>query len=307
MSENGYLKGPIFLAILAGAVFLSTINSSVCRANALESAAPEVYQGQTPLPLDVFSEGKTKLKAGENLQDGRARAVIDAERDALLGALKQVVHPMVFSYEKDNVVRVLMAKKGSLFPEPGLIVEEGAEADTYIVRMSARISRDRLENVLMKYVAARRIILSVSDNPDGKPSKGHVLGSSLATAARGRGYRVIYPGDFADEKTKTLAAAYRSGDREAGKALGLYLLAATVIEGRVSAAHSEVTREIYSSRAEGSLRVTKIGGERTSFSVSDVKGFGSNEQKAGTDAMRKASVILSSKSVKSLSGRQKKI
>jgi hypothetical protein len=307
MSENGYLKGTILLLVLAGVAFLCTINSPVCRANVLENAEPEVYQGQAPLPLDVFSEGKTKLKAGENLQDGRARAVVDAEKEALLGALKQVVHPAVYSHEKDNALRLLIAKKSTLFLEPGLIVEEGAEADTYIVRMSARISRDRLESVLMKYVAARRIILSVSDNPDGKPSKGHVLGSSLAAAARVRGYRVIYPGDFVDEKTKTLAAGYRSGDREAGKALGLYLLAATIIEGRVSTAYSEVTREIYSSRAEGSLRVTKIGGERASFSVSDVKGFGSNEKKAGTDAMQKASVILSSKSVKSLSGRQKKI
>ena len=307
MSENGSLKGRILLVVMAGAVFLSTINSPVCRANVLENTEPAVYQGQTPLPLDVFSEGKARLSPGENPQDGRARAVADAEKGALLGALTQLVHPQVFSQEKDYLLRVLMAKKGSLFLEPGLIVEEGAEGDTYIVRMSARISRDRLESVLIRNVAARRIIVSVSDNPDGKPSKGHVLGSSLAAAARARGYRVIYPGDFGDEKTKTLSAAYRSGDREAGKALSLYLLAATIIEGRVSAAYSEVTREIYSSRAEGSIRVTKIGGERASFSVSDVKGFGSNEKKAGTDAMQKASAILSLKSVKSLSGRQKKI
>jgi len=296
----------VVLVILAGAALLCAVDCSVGRANPSGDTGPEVWQGQAPLPLEVFSEGRARVKAGEDIGAARARAVVEAEKEALLGALKQLVHAEVFFQEKDYLLRLLMAKKGSLFLEPGLIVGEGADADAYVVRMNARISRERMEELLMRFAAARRILVSVSDSLDGKPSKGHVLGSALASAARAKKYKVVYPGDFADEKTKSLVSAWRAGDREAGRTLGLYLLTASIIEGRVQASYSEVTGEIYSSRAEGSLRVTKIGGERTSFSVKDVKGFGSNEKKAGADAMQKASVILSSKTVKSLSGRQKK-
>ena len=298
---------PVFLVILAGAVLLAAIDRPVCWADPPETTGPEVWQGQAPLPLEVFSEGRARLKGGEDIQTARARAVVEAEKEALLGALKQLVHPEVFFQEKDYLLKLLMAKKASLFLEPGLIVGEGAEADAYVVRMNARISREGMEDMVMRFAGARRILVSVSDNLDGKPSKGHVLGGTLAAAARSRKYKVIYQGDFADEKTRVLASAYRAGDRDAGKALGLYLLAATIIEGRVQAVYSETTGDIHSSRAEGSLRVTKIGGERVSFSVKDVKGFGSNERRAGADAIRKASVILSSKTVKSLSGRQKRV
>jgi hypothetical protein len=306
MSENERSKGSVLLTILAGVVFLSAVECAVCRADGPENAGPQVHQEQAAAPLDVFSIGKTRLKAGERMEDARAKAVADAEREALLEGAKQLIHPTVFFREREHLLKALFAKKDSLFLEPGLIIEEWTEADTHMVRMSVRISRERMENVLMKYVASRRIIATVSGDLDGKPAKGHVLGSALSAAARRTGYRVIYLGEVADKKTLALARAFRTGDREAGKALGLYVLAAAMIEGRVSTTYSEVTREIYSSRAEGNLRVTKIGGEPAHFAVKDVKGFGSNERKAGVDAMEKASVILSSKSVKSLSGRQKK-
>jgi hypothetical protein len=265
-----------------------------------------IFQEPASPALEVFSEGRVHMAAGGNIQNGRAKALVEAEKQALLEALRQLVHPEVFFREKNYVLRILMARKASLFLEPGLILGEGQEGDGYVVRMNSRISRERLENVLMRTIAARRILVSVSGSVDGRVSGGHALGGALASAAQARGYRVIYLGDFGDEETKALATACRSGDREAGKALGLYLLAGALIEGRVQAVYSEATSDIHSSRAEGNLRVTKAGGERASFSVKDIKGFGSNEKKAGADAIQKASVILSSKTVKSLSGRQRR-
>lgn len=307
MSDNGRSKGSWVLIILAGIVIMSGAVCAVCRADGPESAGTELYQDQAALPLEVFSTGKTRLTAGETMEAARAKAVADAEREALLGAAGQLVHPIVFSREKQNLLKVLKSKKETLFLEPGLIIEERVEGDMLLVRMNARISRDRMETALMKGIAARRIIAAVSGGVDGKPAKGHVLGGALSAAAGRAGYRVTHLSEVADRKTTGLVKALRSGDREAGNALGLYLLAATMIEGRVSAAFGEVTREIYSSRAEGSLRVMRLGAEPAFFSVKDVKGFGSNERKAGADAMQKASVILASKTVKSLSGRQRKV
>ena len=307
MSEKRSFGGYVFLVILIGIVFLCTAERSQCRADAVEGAAiPAIYQEPVSPALEVFSEGRARMAAGGNIQDGRAKAVVEAEKQALLEALGQMVHPDVVFHERNYVLRALMVKKGSMFIEPPLILGEGPEGDSYVVRMNSRISRERMENILIKTIAARRILVSVSDSVDGRSSGGHALGGAVASAARARGYRVIYLGEFRDEQTRALAVACRSGDREAQKALGLYLLAGALIEGRVQAVYSEATSDIHSSRAGGSLIVMRAGGERTSFSVKDVKGFGSNEKKAGADAIQKASVILSSKTVKSLSGRQRR-
>ena len=295
MGDIGDRRCFTFRAVLAAVILFAVMYSPLCLADSTPTGGGD--QGQ-PAPVDIASEGRALPRKGEDPAKARQRAIADAERNAFLAVLKPLVQEKIFAEEQNSLGKILMIKRGAILAGPGLVVEEREEAGACVVDMTLPVLANRLHEVVMSVFASRRAVLL--------SAQGEGLGSALRSRARAGGFRLMDFGEFSDEKAKTLLAAIRSGDKESGKALALYLLAGSVIEGRVNSSFSEVTGEVFSARAGGSVRVTRLGGPSATFSVGGIKGFGSNEKKARLDAAGKASAALASQAVKSLSGRQKR-
>jgi hypothetical protein len=307
VNMNGRMrfKGPMLRIIPVAVMLLFVLCCGICSADFREGNNPP-DQGSAPLVSgETVFEGYVEGGDGIKGSGAKGGAVAAAERSALLEAVRPVVHPTLFIRERDFLLKVLMQRKGDILEGARIVSEEGTESGGYKVLLGVRVRGDIAESALLAHLGTR-IILLTSEVVDGKASKENALGNALASLARKRGLKVVDLRGLYDDQTKGLISAFRSGDREAMKPLCLYLLAGAVMEGRVTAAFSEKTEEIYSSRAEGSLRVTKAGKDAVTFAVRGVKGFGSNGRKANLDAAEKASAALSFKGAKYLSGRQKK-
>ncbi len=307
MDEKSRSKGLRFRVILTVALFLCTGYFALCRANVGQEVFVQSPGGSHLVPETVTVEGKARVRQGENGPHARVRAVEDAQRNALIEAVRPLIHPVVLSREKETVLRILIPKKGSILTETEITGEQQPEPDLYTVFMKTKLARDRAEDILIRGLPlAKRVIIITSDRWDGKPSDSRTLDRHLASLAIKKGYGRVDPGALTDGHSGGVLPALHSGDAEAVDRFLVYFLVSAVVEGRVGAVFSEETRQIYSSRAEGTIRVYKARGGAGSFAVRDVLGFGSNEKKSGTDAIGKASAILASKTMKSLSGGQKK-
>jgi hypothetical protein len=299
------LKESIIWAIPPALIFLLALYCGICSAGSGDGGNLRNEGGAPSVSGEIVFEGRAEPGSGTKGPDVKGMAVADAEGNALLEAVRPMVHPVLFIRERDFLLKVLMKRKGDILEGAHIVSEGGTESGGHKVLMAAHLRSDVAENVLLPRLATRIIFLTPRGE-DGKPSKGNSLGSAVSSLARKRGLKVVDLAGLYDERTKSLISALRSGDREGALPLYLYLLAGAVMEGRVTAAFSEKTGEIYSSRAEGSLCVARAGRDSVTFAVHGVKGFGSNERKANLDAGLKASAALSSKAIKSFSGRQKK-
>ena len=99
-----------------------------------------------------------------------------------------------------------------------------------------------------------------------------------------------------------LVFSIRQGNTESVKKIGIYYLTDIVVVGFVESKFSQQTKEIYSANSTGQVKVHQIGNKKeiASLTKHNVKGFGGNEEKAGFDAIKKLSLEIAEKSIKSL-------
>ncbi len=254
---------------------------------------------------EAVFEGRAEPGKAAKAPDVKGMALADAERNALLEAVRPVVHPVIFEREKDFLARVLTPGKGRILDGAQVVAEEATDSGGFRVTMKARVRGDVAEEVLLKGLARRTILMS-GGTADGKTVKGYWPGAALSSSLRRKGYTIVDLAGVNDEKTKGLMAALKAGDRETGRPLFIWLLAGSVIESHLSASFSEKTGEMYSSRATGYARIARPAGDRAVLAVRGVKGFGSTKAKASLDAVDKASSVLAVKVVKCYSGRNKR-
>lgn len=197
-----------------------------------------------------------------------------------------------------------MERREEILEGKRIVSDEGSESGGREVVMAALVREDLVEEAILGKLPRRVIIFT--GPADGTASKGYVVDNALSSAARKRGYNKVDLTKLNDERSKSLVASFRSGDRTAARPLCLYLLAKFIMEGSASARFSERTGDIYSSRADGAVKLTGAKGEPSSFAANGIKGFGSNDSSANLDALKKASALLASKAAKSLSFKEQK-
>ncbi len=295
----------VLVGIFAFSVLCFSEGNGICQPN----GGPQGMVNAVLVAEEITFEGSAKLESGEDPSQGMQRALHNAEDQALLDGARPLIHPVVFSRERAYLLKVLRPRKNEVlaFVEP---VSEGLTEDgVYRVIIRAGIRRDRTDRIgemLAANLPAKRIIVMTADRTDGRPSKGHIFQDELAGLLKKKGYETIDPKGMTDDKSRRFITLLRRGDREAPKLLGLYFLAATIMEGSMNSVYSQETSNIFSSRSQGSLRIYRAGKEPASFAVKDIKGFGSDEKKSGLDAESKGSAILAARAVKSISEKERK-
>jgi hypothetical protein len=306
MSDSAKKTGSRWWIVAMGVTCLFAVQSYPVWANPMETRAAGNPGSFSNFGEDITAEGKARLAEGGDVLEARARALEDAEQEAMLDAVRPLVHPVVFSRERAHLLKILMPRKGEVFGAMEIMAEGMVDGDTVGVQIRARVKREPIEDILAKGVHAKRLVVVLTEEANPKGSGRHVFVGEFASAARKKGYEIADLGGPGGDRWRMLMGQVRRGDREAVRRLCVYALAGAIVEGDVRAAFSEETKEIYSSRASGSISVRRVGGTVRSFTARDVKGFGSNGRKSCIDATQKASMLLSSKAVKSLPGRQKK-
>jgi hypothetical protein len=258
---------------------------------------------------EIVVEGRAGPDIGVNPSDIRQRAVENAQQQVLLDGVRPLIHPVVFSRETDYLRKVLVPKKNEALSGVEVVSEGEAEGGAFRVIVRAFVQRDRLEEILLRNLPSRKVVVITTDISGGRTGKGHILRYELTAFLNKKGYEVVDPHLQGDVPSQRFFSLLRAGDREAPKIIGLYFLAATVMEGSIGTAYSQETAGIFSSRSHGSMRVYKASSCKgpVSFSVQGIKGFGSDRGKSVSDATHKGAAALSVKAVKSLSeGKRKK-
>jgi hypothetical protein len=305
MGRGTELKHLISRTILAGIfallIFCCSERNGMCQAG---NGPLVVTYGV--VPEEIVIEGNARLEDGEDLSLVKQRALENAEGQALLDGVRPWVHPVVFSRETDYLLKALLPKKNEVLGPIELISEGWTETGIYMVTIRTGVRRDRLEDMLAGSLPPRGIVVMTLDRSEGKPLKRHILQGEVTALLKRKGYEVVDPRLF-DVSSRRLFSLLRAGDREAPKFLGLYFLAATIVEGSLDAAYSQETSGIFSSWAQGSLRIYKRGGkEPVSVTVKGIKGFGGDRNRSVINALEKSAAVLSVKATKSISERQRK-
>ncbi len=299
------LKGMIGRAVVVWAVVLTAVGGL-----GGSGACGEITGIRTPthaiLPVvENIVEGRAPADGGDDALAARQKAIENAQHQALLDGVRPLIHPVIFVRETDYLIKVLERVKNEAIREAEVVSESREEDGVYRIVMRSLVKRTVLEDALLGNLPSRKVIVNVSDISSAGRGRGHILRNELGAHLRKKGYEMVDPRLQGDAASRRLFSLLRAGDREAQKLLGLYLLAATIMEGSLHAAYSQETSGIFSARAYGSMRAYKAAGRTpASFAVQGVKGFGGDKASSVSDAMHKAAAILSQKAVKPLPGRR---
>jgi hypothetical protein len=288
----------VMVGVLTLVAFCCDEVSGECKENGQQGLAFKNLSAQ-----EIIVEGRAGPDVGGGSSDARQRAVENAQQQALLDGVRPLIHPVVFSRETDYLLKVLGPKKNEALSGVEVVSEGEAEGGAFRVVLRAFVQRDKLEEILLWSLPSRKVVVVTTDISGGRTGKGHILWNELTAFLNKKGYEVVDPRLQRDAPSQRLFSLLRAGDREAPKLIGLYFLAATVMEGTISTAYSQETSGIFSSRTHGSMRVYKVSSCKgpVSFAVRGIKGFGSDRGKSVSDATHKGAVTLSAKAVKSLS------
>ena len=141
----------------------------------------------------------------------------------------------------------------------------------------------------------QRAIVITAEKNLGKSITTYILKEQLKEQIRKKGYEIV----IYDQKGKHILNAPQYS-KEAIRQLGRQYSADIVIIGNIESSFSEKMMEIYSAKANGNVVIYKISEniELNSSAKSDVKGFGSDEEKAGIDSLKKISIQLADESTK---------
>lgn len=161
---------------------------------------------------------------------------------------------------------------------------------------------DAVKTILMKNLNDSRVIVITSEKNLGKSLKRHILEHELIQGLKEKGYLIV---DYRTVRNKTvsdLVSSIRQGNTESVKNMGVYYLTDIVVVGFVETKFSQQTKDIYSANATGQVKIHQIGSKKELLSITkhNVKGFGSNEEKAGIDAIKKVSTEMAVEATKSL-------
>lgn len=253
----------------------------------------------------ITTESQTAIKDDESIIDGRERTINIIKEDALLREAGTFIHPALVQKEKNLLLKILKPHQDVLIKEMKILSEAERPDKTYWIKATFRIDRAYLEELLMKNLYKDRAIVITLEKNLKKPLKRNILEHDLIARIKQKGYIIVDYRAIKNERVNALVSAIKQGNTRAVRQLGLYYLADLVVVGFVETAFSEKNMEIYSSHATGQVKIHQIGNykELGSLTRYDVKGFGSDEEKSGLDAIKKITPVMSEEAMKSLTGK----
>jgi hypothetical protein len=262
-------------------------------------------EGKTAVSEFVAVEGKVTIRDDETTIDARERALDAARDEALMKAAGGDVDASILLREKPRLLRIFKPQRDSLIGEMKILAEEERPLRTFWVRITAKINRALLEDLLMKNLRDDSVIVVTMEKNMKQPLKRHILEHDLITRIKQKGYGIVDYRTIKNKTVDTLVASVRQGNTEAVRKLGRYYLTDLVVVGFVETKFSEKTQEIHSSYATGQVKIHRVGmrKELASLTRHDVKGFGSDEEKSGIDAIKKISRAMSDEAMNGLPGK----
>jgi len=212
------------------------------------------------------------------------------------------VNPELLVKERENLLKIFEPRRDEIIGHYRVVSEYKDKDGFYTVKISAKIREDLVKTLLMENLYDNRVIVVTSEKNMGNLMDRHILEQELISRVKEKGYEIMDFRTMNHDKVKKLVASIREGNTESVKKLGLYCLTDIVIVGYVESEFSEVTREIYSAHASGQVKIHLIGSSKELLSLTkhSVKGFGSDEQKAGLDALRKIAPEIAGEAVQIL-------
>lgn len=253
----------------------------------------------------VTVDANIAIKDDESVIDARERAMNVVREEAILRAAGELVSPAILLKDKERLLKTFRPQRETLIEEMKILAEEERPDRSFWIRIKAKVNGALLEELLIKNLHNDQVIVVTLENNLKRPLKRHILEHDLIARIKKKGYAIV---DYRTIKNKTvnkLVTAIRQGNTEAVRSLGRYYLTDFVVVGFIETKFSEKTQEIYSSHATGQVKIHKIGSRKELGSLThhDVKGFGSDEEKSGIDAIKKISLMMSEEAIKNLPGR----
>jgi hypothetical protein len=261
-----------------------------------------ISKGKAELQDMTQGEGSASILKSDDMDEAKGKALEEAKNEAILKVVGLYVSHEILSKEKKNLLKIFGPKKGEIIDEYKIISENRGEDGYYRVKIAAKIKEDALKSLVTKNLNDDRVIVITSEKNMGNPLKRHILEHELIRIAKGKGYQIVDYRTVKDRTVRNLVALIRQGDTPSVKKLGLYYLTDIVIVGFVESEFSEQTRDICSARATGQVKIHRIGNKTEILSLTkhNEKGFGSDREKAGIDAIKKTAAKMSDDGEKNL-------
>lgn len=294
------------LNLILGAIYFSLL-ILISYAQAMEA----VSQGKSGLPPEsskvsiidnIIGMGSASVLKSVDQEEAKEKALEMARNEAILKVVGLYVSPEIGAKEKENLLRLIKGEKDKIIDEYKIVSEETGGEGIYRVKIAARIKEETVKAILYKNLPNDRAIVITSEKNQGKALKKHVLEHELIGLIKKKGYAIVDYRTIKNETRLKLISSIRAGDTESVKKLGLYYLTDLVVVGFVESEFSQKTRDIYSAKATGQVKIHRISDKKELSSLTRFheKGFGSDEEKAGIDAIRKVSVKMAEEAVMSL-------
>lgn len=274
-------------------------------------AVDTIAQGKSKIPEDsappsildsIMGSGSASILRNEDIEEAKEKAVKMAKDEALLRVVGLHVSAEILAKEKDSILKYLSPEQDNIIKESKIVSENQGEDGFYRVKISATIRENMVKNLLTKNLYDDRVIVITSEKNQENFLKRHILEHELIKRIKEKGYLIVDYRTVKNDRVRDLVSAIREGNTESVKKMGIYYLTDIVVVGFVESKFSQQTKEIHSANATGQVKIHEIGNKKeiASLTKHNVKGFGSNEEKAGLDAIKKLSLELAEGSIKSL-------
>jgi len=271
-------------------------------------AVEAVSQGKSEAPppssfLEMITgEGSASVLESVDIEEAKGKAIGMAKNEAILKVAGLYLSPEILAKERENLSKAFSAAQDKVIEEYKIVSEDRGEDGFYRVKISAKIKEDALKALLMENLYDDRVIVVTSEKNLGNILKRHVLEHELIAKIKEKGYQIVDYRTIKDKRVTDLVASIRQGNTESVKKMGIYYLTDLVVVGFVESEFSEKTKEIYSAHATGQVKVHQIGSKKEILSLTrhNIKGFGSDEEKAGIDAIKKISSEMTNEFAKGL-------
>jgi hypothetical protein len=257
----------------------------------------------SPSILDlIMGGGSASILKNEGIEEAKEKALKMAKDEAILKVMGLHVNGEILAKEKDNLLKLFVPDQENIIKEYKVISEDSGGDGFYRVKISAKVRDDLVKSLLMKNLYDDRVIVITSEKNLGKSMVKHVLEHELIKRIKEKGYQIVDYRTIKNDTVRNLVSSIRQGNTESVKKMGTYYLTDFVVVGFVESKFSQQTKEIYSANSTGQVKVHQIGNKKeiASLTKHNVKGFGSNEEKAGLDAIKKLSLEIAEESIKSL-------
>lgn len=256
----------------------------------------------SPSFLEMITNGSASILKNQDTEEAKEKAVSQAKNEAMLKVVGLHVNGEILAKEKDNLLKLVVPEQDNIIKEFKIVSEDSGQDGFYRVKISAQIREDLIKTILMKNLYDDRVIVITSEKNLGKPMVKHVLEHELIKRIKEKGYQIVDYRTIKNDTVRNLVSSIRQGNTESVKKMGICYLTDFVVVGFIESKFSQQTKEIYSANSTGQVKIHQIGNKKeiASLTKHNVKGFGSNEEKAGLDAIKKISAEMAEESIKSL-------